>query len=114
MKNVLLRLILVVVLIPVAIPLISGEIEINQGNTVLRFTLNTYQQLSFENSVASILFRDVQTKLGEFSELSIVGYGYSSEVGDPKLPVTRRLIELPWNATAEIEITKQEFREFDL
>lgn len=114
MKPFLLRPFQALLLVLPSLPLFSGEIVISGDNTLLRYTSNTYQQLSFENHLASILFREVQTKLGTFSELSVPGYGYSPGVGDPKLPVLYRLIELPVNASVQIEITRQEFREYDL
>jgi hypothetical protein len=74
---------------------------------------NTYQEISFTSTVASLQFRDVNTKLGLFTELFVEGHGYSNAVGSPKLPVYRRLIEIPSGASFDIVITKQEYDEYD-
>ena len=94
--------------------LFAGEIRINSGKTELHLTTNTYHLLSFTSHVSSIQFRDIQTKLGDFTELFVPGYGYSSEVGDPKLPVNRKLIEVPMDGTMEVEIINAEFADYSL
>jgi len=92
----------------------SGEIRVNNGNTEVRITANTYQTLSFSASLSSIQFRNVQTKLGPFNEIFVQGYGYSNTVGDPKLPVFHKLIEFPLNASFSIQITREKYKEYDL
>jgi len=94
--------------------MVAGEIQFSTGKTELRITTNNYQQLSFTSDVSSMLFRDIQTKLGSFTELFVPGYGYSSITGDPKLPVSRKLIEIPVNATPEILITHSEYTDYSL
>jgi hypothetical protein len=92
----------------------AGEIHINNGNTEIRFTASTYQGLSFTASLSSIQYREVQTKLGPFNELFVQGYGFSNSVGDPKLPVFRKLIEVPLHATCTIQVTNEKYQEYDL
>jgi len=92
----------------------SGEIRVNNGNTEVRITANTYQALSFSASLSTIQYRNVQTKLGPFNEIFVQGYGYSNTVGDPKLPVFHKLIEIPLNAGFSIQITQEKYQEFDL
>lgn len=112
MKSFLTKIAIAVLLFSMPEMMNAGEIRLNSGNTRLRITSNSYQQLVFTNDVSTILFRDVQTKLGDFTELYISGYGYSSIVGDPKLPVTSRLIEIPVNATPEILVTRTEYTDY--
>src|ERR1035437_1180636 len=92
----------------------SGEIRVNNGNTEVRITTNTYQALSFSASLSTIQYRNVQTKLGPFNEIFVQGYGYSNTVGDPKLPVFHKLIEIPLNASFSIQITNEKYQEYDL
>jgi len=92
----------------------AGEIRVNNGNTEVRITANTYQAISFSASLSSIQYRNVQTKLGPFNEFFIMGYGYSNTVGDPKLPVFHKLIEIPLNTGFSIQVTQEKYTEYDL
>jgi hypothetical protein len=92
----------------------AGEIRLNNGRSEVRVTANTYQALSFSATLSVIQYRNVQTKLGPFNELFVQGYGYSNTVGDPKLPVFHKLIEVPLNAGFSIQITNEKYQEFDL
>jgi hypothetical protein len=109
----LLRLFAFVMLAVLPLTLLSGEIRTGEAKTALRLMANTYQELSFTNTVSSMQFRDVNTKLGTFTELFIEGHGYSNDIGSPKLPVYRRLIEVPVGASFDITITKEEYDEYD-
>ncbi len=51
---------------------------------------------------------------GLFDEIFVRGYGYSNKVGDPKLPVFHKIIEIPLNAGLSIEIIQQKYKEYDL
>jgi len=114
MNYLLTRCAVALMLLSTPILLFAGEIQVTSGNTEFHLTTNTYLQLSFTNHVSSVQFRDVQTKLGDFTELFILGYGYSSEVGDPKLPVNRKLIEVPMDGAVEIQIINAEFTDYSL
>ncbi|MCX6250088.1 MAG: C25 family cysteine peptidase [Bacteroidetes bacterium] len=92
----------------------AGEIRINTGKTEINYTLNTYEKLSFTTTISAVQFRDVQTKQGLFTELFIQGYGNSNTVGDPKLPVFHRLVEIPLNSTIEITFSNVSYSEYDL
>jgi hypothetical protein len=94
--------------------LFAGEIRINNGSTEIRYTLNTYQELSFTQTLSSLQFRDVNTKLGLFTELYVAGFGYSPEVGSPKLPAFHKLIEIPLNASCQVKINRAEYSDYDL
>ena len=114
MKSLLTRIAIATTLFCIPALMIAGEIRFTTGKTELRITTNNYQQLTFTSDISSMLFRDVQTKLGSFTELYIHGYGYSSGIGDPKLPVSRNLIEIPMYATPEILVTHAEYTDYSL
>ena len=110
----LLRLFSLIFFAALPFALFSGEIRLNEGKNALRITGNTYQTISFSNNVSTLQFRDVNTKLGMFTEIFVEGHGYSNEVGSPKLPVLSRLIEVPAGVTSyDIIITKEIYREYD-
>ncbi|MCD6468273.1 MAG: PKD domain-containing protein, partial [Thermoplasmata archaeon] len=55
--------------------------------------------LSFPNPV----FTDVTTSGGRFTEVNLPGEGYTTIVGEAKLPVVRRMVEIPFGAEPEIK-----------
>lgn len=93
---------------------LAGEIKINNGKTELKLTPGNFQQMSFRSNISAIQFRDINTKKGLFTELYLSGSGASETAGDPNLPTLRKLIEVPLNATFTINITRQEYKEYDL
>ena len=97
-----------------SVPVTAGEIVINNGKTEISYTAGSYQQLAFTSTVSSLLFRDVQTEKGMFTELFIKNYSFANEAGDPKLPVFRKLIEVPSGADFEIQITRMTYEEYDM
>jgi len=93
----------------------AGNINLKEnGSTKFKVNQNTYTELSFLNSVADIEFVPVKTKEGYFSLLKIADYNYSMVVGEPKLPTLKRIIEIPMNATCEVEILSSDFTELNL
>lgn len=92
----------------------AGEIRVNKGITEVRITSVNIQSISFSATLAAVQYREVQTKSGLFYELFVQGYGYSNMVGDPKLPVFHRLIDVPLKAGFSIRITNEKYSEFDL
>src|ERR1035438_9281054 len=92
----------------------AGEIIINHGQTDVKYTVNAYNSISFRTNLSKIQFRDVITKDGPFSEFFVQGYGNSSKIGDPKLPVYHKLIEVPLNSRIEILFKTVSYIEYDL
>ena len=93
----------------------AGNIDVNKDlTTKLKITENTYSAISLTNTLSDINFAKVKTNEGIFTMFNVGEYGYSMTVGDPKLPVLKRLIEVPLNATYNIEVITQNYREFNL
>jgi hypothetical protein len=84
------------------------------GSTKLEISLNTYEALHFENQLAFIRMIKVDTEIGIFSELVVPGYSSTYLAGSPKLPVNRKLMEIPFGAVPELRITGYEVEEYDL
>ena len=51
---------------------------------------------------------------GVFHELNLQGNLFDGQVGEPKLPVTQRLIEIPFGADVEVKVLGFNEQEFDL
>nr|MBC8487282.1 hypothetical protein [Bacteroidota bacterium] len=93
----------------------SEEIKLTEGKeTKLTITENNYSSLRLTNSVASLSYFSVKTISGIFSQITVDGYGYSLEIGDPKLPVLKKVIEVPIGSHFEIKIIKENYLEYDL
>ncbi|MCD4788931.1 MAG: hypothetical protein K8R37_02935, partial [Bacteroidales bacterium] len=93
----------------------SEEIKLTEGKeTKLLITENNYSNLRLTNSVANLNYFNVKTISGIFSQITVDGYGYSMEIGDPKLPVLKKVIEVPIGSYFEINIIKENYLEYDL
>jgi len=86
----------------------------DDGNSGIEIKVNTYQELRFSTAFDMISAYKVNTEEGMFTELVIPAYAASYVTGSPKLPVSRKLIEYPIGASAEIEIISYEVEEYDL
>ena len=93
----------------------ADDINLIEGKeTKLTITKNSYSNLRLTSTLSDLNFLNVKTKEGTFSQIAVSGYGNSMDIGNPRLPVLKKLIEVPIGAEFEIKITKQEFQEFDL
>jgi len=93
----------------------SEEIKLTEGKeTKLTIKENNYSNLRLTNSIANLNYFNVKTSPGIFSQITVDGYGYSLEIGDPKLPVLKKVIEVPIGSYFEINIIKENYLEYDL
>ncbi|MCX6286768.1 MAG: C25 family cysteine peptidase [Bacteroidetes bacterium] len=110
----LIRLILVLGFVQLSSVLLAGSINIKSGNNAVNFTSVPFQSLNVTVDVSTLDFRDVQTRLGPFTELFAESFGFNNNAGEPKLPVYHKLIQVPVDAGYDIEITYSHFQEFRL
>jgi hypothetical protein len=75
---------------------------------------NSFTGIRVTNSFAGFNHFDVNTKEGVFTEISATGYTFTWEEGSPKLPVMRRLIEIPVGAQPEVSIVSYDVTEYTL
>ncbi|MCD4734636.1 MAG: hypothetical protein K8R53_01210, partial [Bacteroidales bacterium] len=88
---------------------------INQnGSTEFEILQNDYYKLQLQSSCNEFSFVNVKTKEGVFIQMNVPEYGYSIAEGEPKLPVLKKLIEVPVFAEFGIEIISSSFVEKDL
>lgn len=93
----------------------GGNIVVNNNvSTKINVTENSYTLINLNSTVSDIKFLKVETNEGFFTLFNINNYGYSVMEGDPKLPVLKKLIEVPVNATFEISVNAQNYKEFNL
>ena len=67
--------------------------------------------ISLRASVTGLLTDLVSTKEGVFTSLEIPGEGITAQVGMPRLPVVRRLVEIPFGASLAVEVRSAQIQE---
>ena len=92
----------------------SQNIKLNTVETNFNVNNSTYSELSITTSFNEIKFSDVKTSDKLFHSIEIEGYGRSFEVGMPQLPVMHNLIEIPADASINIEIVSYSVAEYKL
>lgn len=79
-----------------------------------RFTENNYQTLGVRATQHELSFINVSTAKGQFCELAIPGYHHSNLIGAPKVPVMRKLIEVPLGASFKVKVNRSHYRDYTL
>ncbi len=63
--------------------------------------------------VGELKIREIQTKEGAFDELSIEGWAYTNTVGEPQLPMLRKIIAVPIGADVRYTVNSRQQRILD-
>lgn len=92
----------------------AGTIVVKPGENAVNFAFVPFQSLNVTADLSTLDFRDVQTRIGTYTELFAGGFGFSNTVGDPKLPVYHKLIQVPVDAGYDVQILYSHYREFRL
>ncbi len=93
--------------------LVANNIETGY-KTQLLLKSNTTTSFVMKNSIGIIGTRTVKTVKGIFVEMQIPGYTKSNVIGNPEMPVRRKLIEIPLGATPEVVIIHKKIKEYKL
>jgi hypothetical protein len=89
-------------------------IKFNNERNQLTVLEDNYQRLQVQNLISEIKFKKIKTEQGEFYDMIIDGYSWSHDYGSPKLPVIRKIIEIPQGAKFEVQTLSYVAQEFDL
>jgi len=93
----------------------AQNIQIQQGKqSNVTFSKNDYSSLQLNVTLAEINHFTTKTNEGNFAQLIIPGYGSSNVVGNPKIPVLKKIIEVPIGADFSIQIINENYKEFNL
>ena len=87
---------------------------LENASTSMEVIESTYDNLIIQNTLADFEYFNVNTPLGMFTELFVSGYGKPDKQGAPKLPVLRKLIEIPLGATIQTNIISSAYEEYTL
>lgn len=117
MKKTLHKLLIafVVMLTMLSGSLTYAQVVLNSGQkNGIVLDQNAFTGIRATSSFSGFDHFDVNTKEGVFTEISANGYGFTWEVGAPKLPVMRRLIEIPVGARPEVNVVSYDVAEYTL
>jgi hypothetical protein len=87
-----------------------GEEKIPQINLIQ----SDQNRVEFEVKVFGMWSEELQTKGGVYSQLSIPDCGITNVIGEPQLPVMRKMVQIPCGAEVDVEVTASEVSETSL
>ncbi len=76
-----------------------------QGGPVVELVSADGNEIVLQASFAGIEYTTVEIDGSSYTSLSAAGYDTAGAVGQPALPVVHRLIEIPYGAQVDIEVT---------
>ncbi len=88
------------------------SLENKKNNIVI--TENTYKELIINFDIYNLSFIKKKNQLENYSLLTIDDYAHSLSIGNPDLPVFRKIIELPINSNCTFEVKNAEIVEINL
>ena len=88
----------------------SQTIELGFSNN-LELTSNNRSGFTANFAFEKINYEDANTDRGVFSNLSIAGYTHTTELGEPKLPAIRKIIEVPLGAKVSANLINYTVKE---
>jgi PKD repeat protein len=80
----------------------AQTIQVSGKATSFELIESSDEHLVIQNTLSRFNHFEVNTQNGEFTEFVIPGYGTMMEPGKPKLPVMKKLIEVPYGCEYEI------------
>ncbi|MEI6576512.1 MAG: C25 family cysteine peptidase [Bacteroidota bacterium] len=86
----------------------------DKSQNTLKVLDNTYQKLKVDFVLNDLISREVMTERGIFNELTVDNFSSRTQIGEPKLPVSRSLIEIPVGAEPEVKILVSTYTEYSL
>lgn len=63
-----------------------------------------FQQVILDLRISGIWSEEVSTKGGIFNRISIPEYGVTNVIGEPNLPVIRKMVQIPYGAEVKVEV----------
>jgi len=103
------------ILITAAVSSFATEVVLpGHGTNELKLTKNTYSRLECNYKFANFIIRDIKTEKGIFTKIIAGSYAENGEIGQPELPVLRKMIEIPVGAEIEISYSSLSYSEYSL
>ena len=75
---------------------------------------SNFDEVIFEVNISGMWSEEVETKGGVFNRLNMPECGITSIIGEPRLPMISRMVQIPYGAEVEVEVISAEFKELSL
>lgn len=89
-------------------------IDFGRAETDVKIAKDDMQQLKASFSYSGIGTFGVETGKGLFNEIAIPGTYWIGDLGSPKLPATKKLIEIPFGAEISVKVLNYSIQEYNL
>ncbi|KPL05248.1 MAG: hypothetical protein AMJ73_01700, partial [candidate division Zixibacteria bacterium SM1_73] len=73
-----------------------------------------FERVEFEVKIFGMWSQELETKGGVFNQLSIPECGITNVIGEPQLPLVRKMIQIPYGAEVDVEVIAFEVSEKSL
>lgn len=93
---------------------IEATINLASAENSVQLARSSDQMLIVNYRFSEISSFDVQTVQGDFSHIGIDGLSYTTRLGEPKLPVCRKIIAVPLQATVSTQVLNYTLEEYEL
>jgi hypothetical protein len=82
------------------VPLNGAQVQ--ESAPAVQLQRSDYTSVQFKVDIRGFSFETIQTKGGAFATLRLGEEGYATQIGSPRLPVLRELIEIPFGAQVSL------------
>ncbi len=93
---------------------VSGQQASQKTDRFITLLENRSDGLKISHQIPVVTFNTVSTRNGNFTEISVDRFSKSYDLGNPDLPVTSKLIEVPSGAEVKIHILSYQEKIIDL
>lgn len=90
----------------------AGQLTFSPAPASTRLENNSDLGFELSFNIPSASLETVASKGGDFSRLSLEGYGPSGRIGEPELPVLSKLIAVPLGASVSFQVLSSQERVF--
>ena len=92
----------------------QGIINLGRNGNTINLMEDNAETLQMKLDYASMEIKAMNTERGQMAELLLEGGYTDGKVGEPKLPVTQRLVEIPFGADVEVKVLNYSVQEYNL
>jgi len=89
-------------------------IDLGRSDTDVKIAKDDMQQLKVSFSYSGIGTFGVESGRGLFNEIAIPGTYWIGDLGSPKLPASKKLIEIPFGAEVSVKVLNYDMQEYNL
>lgn len=90
------------------------DIMLGEDENAKEVVSDNYQELQMNYSYEGITSFNVKSDKGKFTEIRIPGAYYTGELGSPRLPASKDLIEIPFGAELSVEAVSYDKKVYNL